>query len=182
MACIILVGNLFISPINLDGTKKARWGSYLIDIADQYYPYEDALTWIKENYPNRRILLTGLYYPYRLSFYFEKLECYPQLDIILTPPEPKLSVDELLQQALEMEYYVVIVPVIRLMTQFPQNLVNISSTKFAKIKHIPYLYIQRSANMRTFTSPPTNKLIMSRSGILFARSRLAKWRATDKLR
>jgi hypothetical protein len=112
MACIMLVGNLFISPINLDGTKKARWGSYLIDIADQYYPYEDALTWIKQNYPNRRILLTGLYYPYQLSFYFEKLEWYPQLDVILTPPEPKRSVEELLQQALEKKYYVVLIPVI----------------------------------------------------------------------
>lgn len=71
--------NLYASPINLDGTKKPLWGSYLIDTAEHYYPYREALIWLKENHPNDKILVTGMYYPYfSLEFYFNRLNWHPQ--------------------------------------------------------------------------------------------------------
>jgi len=75
-----LITNLLLSPIYLDGTKTPYWGNHLIDTSEHYYPYQDALVWIKTNYPEKRVLFTGLdlYYPFQ--FYWNKLSWQPKRD------------------------------------------------------------------------------------------------------
>lgn len=81
---IVLI-NLWISPINGDGTKKPFWGVYLADTAEHYYPYREALTWLKETHGDDRILFTGMHYPYiSFAFYFGKLDWEPDHEIALT--------------------------------------------------------------------------------------------------
>lgn len=77
---IIICINLWITPINLDGTKKPLWGNYLIDTSEHYYPYRIALSWVHDNYDNASILSTSLNYPYYFEFYFEKLNWYPKFN------------------------------------------------------------------------------------------------------
>ena len=78
IAVLAIAANLVEAPINLDGTKKPFWGSYLIDTTDHYYPYKDALIWLKEQHTDQRLLVTGLYYPYLgIDFYFDQLNWHP---------------------------------------------------------------------------------------------------------
>lgn len=77
--------NLWMSPINWDGTKKPLWGVYMADTAEHYYPYREALEWLETNHRDDRILFTGMYYPYiSFAFYFSKLEWEPSHEIVLT--------------------------------------------------------------------------------------------------
>jgi hypothetical protein len=81
---IVLV-NLWLSPIHGDGTKKPFWGVYLADTAEHYYPYREALTWLKTAHEEDRILFTGMHYPYiSFAFYFGKLGWEPDHEIVLT--------------------------------------------------------------------------------------------------
>ena len=73
----VLLVNLLISPINFDGTKVPYWGNYLIDTSEHYYPYEDALLWLRDNDKNGRILFTGLDFQYSFQFYWNKLDWHP---------------------------------------------------------------------------------------------------------
>jgi hypothetical protein len=79
---LILAGNLLISPINSDGTKKPFWGNYNTDTSEHYYPYEETLKWIKDSDIHGSLLFTGLYYPYYFGFYFNKLNWYPVYKVI----------------------------------------------------------------------------------------------------
>ena len=84
LALLAIAANLFQSPINFDGTKKPLWGSYLIDTAEHYYPYKDALSWLKEKHTNEEILIAGAYYPYdALDFYFNQLNWQPKYTQVL---------------------------------------------------------------------------------------------------
>jgi len=65
--------NLLLSPVHLDGVKTAYWGNYRLDTSEHYYPYQDALVWLKQNHPNDRILFVGLDFHYPFQFYWEKL-------------------------------------------------------------------------------------------------------------
>jgi len=76
-ACVILVINLWTSPVYLDGTKKPLWGNALTDTSEHYYPYREALGWLKNNYGNESILFAGMYYPYPFDFYFGQLSWTP---------------------------------------------------------------------------------------------------------
>lgn len=78
----ILGVNAYLSPINLDGTKRPMWGSYLVDTAEHYYPYEDTLLWVKKHHERNSVLFTGLSYPYYFAFYFNKLEWSPRYGIL----------------------------------------------------------------------------------------------------
>jgi hypothetical protein len=74
-----------MSPINWDGTKKPLWGVYMADTAEHYYPYREALEWLKTNHEDDRILFSGMYYPYiSFAFYFGKLDWKPDHEIVLT--------------------------------------------------------------------------------------------------
>jgi hypothetical protein len=80
---IILV-NLLISPLNLDGSRVPFWGRYLDQKYlqyYQYYPYQDALTWIKYYYPHPKLLSGGADFHYIFYFYFNKLKWFPDFDI-----------------------------------------------------------------------------------------------------
>ncbi|MDR3574635.1 MAG: hypothetical protein P4L50_12280 [Anaerolineaceae bacterium] len=78
LAGIIFI-NLFISPINSDGSKVPYWGNYLIDTSEHYYPYTAALSWIKYNDPGAHIIFAGANYPYKFYFDFNKLNWFPKL-------------------------------------------------------------------------------------------------------
>jgi hypothetical protein len=73
-ACAILAINLWTSPVYIDGTKKPLWGNYLTDTSEHYYPYREALTWLKTKHGNEPIMFAGMYYPYPFVFYFDQLE------------------------------------------------------------------------------------------------------------
>jgi len=76
-ACAILAINLWASPVFIDGTKKPLWGNYLTDTSEHYYPYREALTWLKTNHGNEPIMFAGMYYPYPFVFYFGQLHWTP---------------------------------------------------------------------------------------------------------
>jgi hypothetical protein len=96
IAAIAICTNLLISPLNLDGTKKPLWGNYLTDTAEHYYPYRDALIWIKDNYGAEKILSTGMYYPYfSLKFYISQLDWHPRMDELSIGNESEFISSEL---------------------------------------------------------------------------------------
>ncbi len=76
-ASIVIVVNLALSPVHLDGTKTPFWGNYLLDTSEHYYPYPQALAWLKENHGQARILFSGMNYPYYFDFYFQQLGWRP---------------------------------------------------------------------------------------------------------
>jgi hypothetical protein len=81
LACVVLVLNLVFSPVHLDGTKVPFWGNYLIDTSEHYYPYDQALLWLKNNRGSDRILFSEMFYNYYLSFYFAKYNWHPTYDV-----------------------------------------------------------------------------------------------------
>ncbi len=82
LSILILVINFYISPINLDGSKKPFWGNYNYDTSEHYYPYEETLQWVKDSNNYGTLLFTGMKYPYYLDFYFSKLNWFPVYTII----------------------------------------------------------------------------------------------------
>ena len=80
LACAAVFFNLLNSPVYLDGTKVPYWGNYLIDTSEHYYPYQDALIWLKNNHSKGRVLFTGLDYQYSFQFYWNKLGWHPKKD------------------------------------------------------------------------------------------------------
>ncbi|MCB0208386.1 MAG: hypothetical protein KDJ52_03625 [Anaerolineae bacterium] len=81
LAGAVIAINMVLTPLNWDGTKKPLWGSYLSDIAEHYYPYEDAVRWLKENHNSDTIKFTGMYYPYFFDFYFAKFDWKPNYEV-----------------------------------------------------------------------------------------------------
>jgi len=81
LACVVLASNLGFSPVYLDGTKVPFWGNYLIDTSEHYYPYDQALLWLKNNRGSNRILFSEMFYNYYLGFYFAKYNWHPTYDI-----------------------------------------------------------------------------------------------------
>jgi hypothetical protein len=66
---LVLASNFFLCPIRRDGARKCKWGNYRCDTSEHYYPYRAALTCLQERYPDDRILLAGMYYPYYHQYY-----------------------------------------------------------------------------------------------------------------
>jgi hypothetical protein len=87
----VTVLNLLYSPINLDGSRKSHWGSYLYDTGEHSYPYRSAINWlVAHGFRDRRILLTGLHYPYFVGFYAD----LPNLSIDYVPPPSSAAAEE----------------------------------------------------------------------------------------
>jgi len=82
---VVLI-NLLISPINSDGSKVPYWGNYLVDTSEHYYPYTEALSWIKNTYPHSQILYAGAYYRYRFYFELNKLNWFPNINSAMAKP------------------------------------------------------------------------------------------------
>jgi len=59
-ACLITcLGNLYLSPLHRDGTKRPGWAACLADVGEHYYPYKAALRWIHERYGNQKVLFVN---------------------------------------------------------------------------------------------------------------------------
>ena len=83
MVVLMTIGaNILLSPVNSDGTKKPYWGNYLCDTSEHYYPYEEALVWLKEHYGSRTIMFAGMSFPYYFDFYCNKLDWYPSFTVL----------------------------------------------------------------------------------------------------
>jgi hypothetical protein len=89
--------SLAITPINLDGSKRPHWGSYSVDTAEHYYPYREALSWLRAN-SNGRTLSAGLTSPYPFDFYTYQLGWQPTW--VIRRAEPDESDIMALSQAL----------------------------------------------------------------------------------
>ena len=108
-AAALLAANFFLCPINIDGTKKPFWGNSLIDTSEHYYPYPQALAWIKENHNQEKILFYNLTYYYYLDFYFNKLRWNPEYDIAKEPFQgDQKQLQEILSSAKVQGYGVVV--------------------------------------------------------------------------
>ena len=68
--CLAIALNFSMSPIHFDGTRKPSWGVYGSDIGEYDFPFRHAFSVIKTEYPDEKICLSGLNYPYFLNFYF----------------------------------------------------------------------------------------------------------------
>jgi hypothetical protein len=111
---VAIVSNLLLSSINLDGVKAPYWGNYRVDDSDHYYPYQDALIWLKNNYPQKRMLFTGLDFYYPFQFYWNKLDWKPKKDGIPSDEisDETLAISRILEKAENERYSVVIYRVI----------------------------------------------------------------------
>ena len=67
-----------------DGTKKPLWGNTLTDTSEHYYPYREALEWLKNNSEHEPIMFAGMYYPYSFGFYFGQLGWTPVHTVLMT--------------------------------------------------------------------------------------------------
>jgi len=76
LAGLILATNLALTPVNLDGTKKPTWGYP----GESYYPFPEALEWIKSNSNPTLIVFAGLGFDYYFDFYFDKMDWHPQYE------------------------------------------------------------------------------------------------------
>jgi len=102
LAGALICVNVWMSPINWDGTKKPLWGNYMADTSEHYYPYREALEWLKTNHGNDRILFTGMHYPYiSFAFYFSKFDWKPDHEIVLTEKteDQNAAISQALDQA-----------------------------------------------------------------------------------
>jgi hypothetical protein len=119
IACLAILTNLFLSPVNLDGTKKPFWGNYLSDFSEHYYPYPEALAWLKDSHGKDNILFAGLSYPYYVGFYFDRLNWHPQYErSYITGDDESATIFNILTEAEEKGYSVVVYHVLG--KQIPQ--------------------------------------------------------------
>jgi hypothetical protein len=107
---VALGSNLLLSPVHLDGVKTAYWGNYFNDTSEHYYPYEDALIWLRDNYAKKRMLFTGLDFHYPFEFYWNKLDWRPKRDVIPSENinDEQLAISNILKDA-EVKSYDIIV-------------------------------------------------------------------------
>jgi len=74
MGCLAIVASLAITPIRLDGSKQPYWDSYNINTSEHYYPYREAITWLKDTHPNEKVLIVGWTTSYYIDFYAGKYD------------------------------------------------------------------------------------------------------------
>jgi hypothetical protein len=84
IAGVMLLTNLWISPVLPDGSKKPLWGAYHGFSAEVYYPYRDALTWLRDHHSGERILFTGMSRYYYFAFYFSGLAWRPDHAVVFS--------------------------------------------------------------------------------------------------
>ncbi len=124
LALLAIGSNLLLSPINLDGVKAPYWGNYRTDTSEHYYPYQDALVWLKNNYAGKRMLFTGLDFYYPFQFYWNKLNWKPKRDGILSKSvnNETIAISNVLQKAENERYSIVVYRVIGANPVLPQDL------------------------------------------------------------
>jgi hypothetical protein len=78
--CIIVAGNILLSPIGPEGVRISNWGSPNSDTAEYSYPYDEAIRYLKSKYTVSSLLMLGQYYPYYgMQFYGEKYGFHPSI-------------------------------------------------------------------------------------------------------
>lgn len=115
--------NLLLSPINLDGVKEPYWGNYINDTSEHYYPYQDALLWLKNSQTNQRILFTGLDFYYPFQFYWNKLAWKPKRASIVSEDigSEQLTISSILKTAESENYDIVVYRVLGKDLVLPQE-------------------------------------------------------------
>ncbi len=73
---LIIVTNLALTPVNLDGTRKPSWGYP----GESYYPFPEALSWLKDHGRPARIVFAGLSSVYYFDFYFDRMGWHPEYE------------------------------------------------------------------------------------------------------
>jgi hypothetical protein len=91
ISILVIFFNLQHTPIQIDGTKIPGWGTYLLNVSEQYYPYDEAFSWVSENYRREQILIAGYNYPYFFDFYFQQLDWKPNYRKMITNDAPNES-------------------------------------------------------------------------------------------
>lgn len=145
IVCIAIVINFLITPIYPDGTKKPTWGNYLSDISEHYYPYPEALAWLKEKHGTERIFITGLNYPYYFDFYFQQLNWYPDYKFFKysTAYSESAAVSRMLAMAEKGNYPVVLYHVLGEHLPQPQETWHFQQEKVIKNDaHILVIYVK----------------------------------------
>jgi hypothetical protein len=120
---VAIGSNLLFSPVSVDGVKKPYWGNYLADTSEHYYPYQDALVWLKNNYAQKRILFVGLDFYYPFQFYWKKLSWKPRRDSIGSEAvnDETVAMSRALQTAENEHYGIVVYRVINKNFVLPQE-------------------------------------------------------------
>lgn len=77
VVALLAAANVWLSPLHADGTKIPGWGGSAGNVAEQYYPYRDAMRWLHDAHRDNRIFFAGLGYPYFLEFQFRRLDWHP---------------------------------------------------------------------------------------------------------
>jgi hypothetical protein len=124
LALLAIGSNLLFSPIKLDGVKASYWGNYRFDTSEHYYPYQDALVWLKDNYAERRMLFTGLDFYYPFQFYWNKLHWKPKRDGMLSEGinNETIAISSVLEKAESEDYSIIVYRVIGKSPILPQEL------------------------------------------------------------
>jgi hypothetical protein len=107
---ITIILNIRLSPIHMDGTRIPLWGNYLVDTSEHYYPYPETIQWLKKNHKSRKILFSGMNYPYFFSFYFNKYGWTPPSNMMKSNyrDDEKTSLMKALEKAEASNYDIVI--------------------------------------------------------------------------
>lgn len=115
LVALALLSNLLLSPVNLDGAKVPYWGTRRVDTSEHYYPYQDALLWLKTYHPQKRMLFTGIDFYYPFQFYWNKLDWKPRRDGIRSEEnidDEAIALLRILEKAEHEQYSVVVYRVI----------------------------------------------------------------------
>jgi len=78
VVCILAGANVWLSPLYRDGSKQPGWGGSAANVAEQYYPYREAMRWLHVHHHDQRVFFAGLGYPYYHQFYFQQLQWHPR--------------------------------------------------------------------------------------------------------
>ena len=103
---ICLAGNLWMSPLRLDGTRVAGWGDTLIDTQGHHYPYPQLYSWFADTIGETEatVAIVGRRYAYEIGDKMYVRRFNLQLDITayqvegtakLRVGEPLMTLDEL---------------------------------------------------------------------------------------
>ncbi len=76
LAGLLIATNLALTPVNLDGTRKPSWGYP----GEGYYPFPEALSWLKDHGRPARIVFAGLGFDYYFDFYFDRMDWHPEYE------------------------------------------------------------------------------------------------------
>jgi hypothetical protein len=114
-AGVLIAANLLITPVHADGTKAPYWGNYLFDTSEHYYPFREAITWLRDDPRNDSILFAGWNYGYHFEFYFRQLQWRPRFgevgtEVTMSPErfgmhfsqsawQPRRNIDELMMRS-----------------------------------------------------------------------------------